>query len=169
MCFWRIPILTSPHYRLCRCKCSIPHVICRSYPCRSTAVVPLVTGDLWKCQSAVHKSDFITASVASLSLHLLLLTEPWINPENVLQSLQLFLSPIPLGHGRGAVLFITSSWTLSSFFSSWTSELWFEFHTVTSCKSHIIVVYHLSGPPGNFIDELDSLHFQGIQVQDPDI
>jgi len=41
-----------------------------------------VRGVLWKCQSAVKKTESILAYTALQSLHLLALTETWIIPEN---------------------------------------------------------------------------------------
>ena len=67
-----------------------------------------IAGSLWNCQSAVKKTETISAYTLSQSLHFLALTETWIIPENTATPAALSaaysFSHTPRASGRGGAL-----------------------------------------------------------------
>ncbi|XP_037391519.1 uncharacterized protein LOC119262643 [Pygocentrus nattereri] len=121
---------------------------------------------LWNCQSAVQKSDFISALASFHSLHFLALTETWITPMNSATPAALSTafhfshSPRQSGRGGGTGLLLSRKWRFTPLAFSHLSISSFEYHAVTvsfPTKLHIIVLYRPPSPLGYFIDELDTL------------
>ncbi|KAK1787288.1 hypothetical protein P4O66_002712 [Electrophorus voltai] len=125
----------------------------------------LVAGELWNCQSAVQKADFISALASLHFLHFLALTETWITPENsatpdALSSAFSFThSPRRLSRGGGTVL-MSREWCFTPLSFSTLSISSFEFHAMTvSCPTKLLIIV-ICRPPGfldHFTDELDIL------------
>ncbi|XP_037388473.1 uncharacterized protein LOC108441827 [Pygocentrus nattereri] len=118
------------------------------------------------CQSAVQKTNFISALASFHLLHFLALTETWITPMNsatptaLSSAFHFSHSPQQSGRHGGTGLFLSQKWRFTLLAFSHLSISSFEYHAVTvsfPTKIHIIVLYRPPSPLGYFNDELDTL------------
>ncbi|KAL7831549.1 hypothetical protein SRHO_G00310520 [Serrasalmus rhombeus] len=93
------------------------------YPPRSSESQTRVAGGLWNCQSAVQKTDFISALASFYSLHFLVLTDTWIThmnsatPTALSSAFHFSHSPRQSGTGGGTGYVIDELDTLLNLFS----------------------------------------------------
>ncbi|XP_073682691.1 uncharacterized protein [Garra rufa] len=163
MCFQFIPVHSTHRANIKRTRrrnLSNLHPIHTS----STETFSLTVG-LWNCQSAVNKSDFISAFSLQSGLSILGLTETWIRPENsatpaaLSNNFSFSHTPRYTGKGGGTGLLISNNWKYSTH-SPLGNYNSFECHSVTittPIKLHVVVIYRPPTQLGIFLEELDVL------------
>ncbi len=164
MCFQTIPVLSQPRSKNTSRR-QRNHANLRPISTSSTTPLSFSVG-LWNCQSAVNKTDFISAFSLQSTLSILGLTETWIRPEDsaipaaLSHNFSFSHTPRQVGRVGGTGLLISNNWKYSTH-SPLGNHNSFESHAITvtdPIKLQIVVIYR---PPGQtlatFIEELDGL------------
>ncbi len=164
MCFQTIPVFTQPRSNI---TCRRQRNPANLHPISTSSTTPLsFSMGLWNCQSAVNKSDFISAFFLRSTLSILGLTETWIRPEDsatpaaLSNNFSFSHTPRQVGRGGGTGLLISNNWKYSTH-SPLCNYNSFESHAITvtaPIKLQIVVIYR---PPGQtlatLLEELDGL------------
>ncbi len=134
MCFQTIPVLSQPRSKKTRRRQRNPANL---HPIATSSTTPLsFSVGLWNCQSAVNKTDVISAFSLQSTLSILGLTETWIRPEDsatpaaLSHNFSFSHTPRQVGRGGGTGLLISNNWKCSTH-SPLGNHNSFESHAIT--------------------------------------